>query len=177
MKLRGLGLVLAAWALACGALVTKGLAPPGESNKGARLSDAPSMNGASAGAAADASTASVSGSSDASAVSTMPPMPNCAPGGPGLTDCGESHESCCTSLPVPGGTFYRTYKNTGHGPTGKADPATVSSFRLDKYLVTVGRFRQFVNARLAGYVPCQPPTNEECRTDARVPGVRSLRAG
>jgi formylglycine-generating enzyme required for sulfatase activity len=27
-----------------------------------------------------------------------------------------------------------------------ADPATVSSFRLDKYPVTVGRFRQFVNA-------------------------------
>ncbi len=27
-----------------------------------------------------------------------------------------------------------------------ADPATVSSFLLDKYLVTVGRFRQFVNA-------------------------------
>ncbi len=27
-----------------------------------------------------------------------------------------------------------------------ADPATVSGFRLDKYLVTVGRFRQFVNA-------------------------------
>jgi formylglycine-generating enzyme required for sulfatase activity len=32
------------------------------------------------------------------------------------------------------------------GPTGEADPATVSGLRLDKYLVTVGRFRQFVNA-------------------------------
>jgi|HubBroStandDraft_1064217.scaffolds.fasta_scaffold03747_8 sulfatase modifying factor 1 len=44
------------------------------------------------------------------------------------------------------------------GPTGEADPATVSSFRLDKYLVTVGRFRQFVNAVLppdggAGWLP------------------------
>jgi formylglycine-generating enzyme required for sulfatase activity len=28
----------------------------------------------------------------------------------------------------------------------QADPATVSTFRLDKYLVTVGRFRQFVSA-------------------------------
>src|SRR4029077_1898672 len=36
--------------------------------------------------------------------------------------------------------------NSGSGPTGEADPATVSSFRLDKYLVTVGRFRRFVNA-------------------------------
>jgi formylglycine-generating enzyme required for sulfatase activity len=31
------------------------------------------------------------------------------------------------------------------GPTSFADPATVSSFRLDKYLVTVGRFRQYLN--------------------------------
>jgi len=41
------------------------------------------------------------------------------------------------------------------GATGTSDPATVSSFRLDKYLVTVGRFRQFVNAwnEGAGYTP------------------------
>jgi len=41
------------------------------------------------------------------------------------------------------------------GPTGEADPATVSTFRLDKYLVTVGRFRQFVSAWKggAGYMP------------------------
>ena len=46
---------------------------------------------------------------------------------------------------MTGGTYYRTYTNAGSGPTGEADPATVSSFRLDKYLVTVGRFRQFVS--------------------------------
>jgi formylglycine-generating enzyme required for sulfatase activity len=49
-------------------------------------------------------------------------------------------------LEVPGGTYYRTYTNSGSGPTGEADPATVRGFRLDKYLVTVGRFRQFVAA-------------------------------
>jgi formylglycine-generating enzyme required for sulfatase activity len=53
---------------------------------------------------------------------------------------------------VPGGTYNRTYTNTGTGPTGEADPATVSGFRLDKYLVTVGRFRQFVNGG-AGHFP------------------------
>ena len=53
---------------------------------------------------------------------------------------------------VPGGTFYRTYTNDGGGATGLADPATVSSFRLDKYDVTVGRFRQFVNAWKNGAV-------------------------
>jgi sulfatase modifying factor 1 len=63
-----------------------------------------------------------------------------------LTDCGANRESCCTSLAVPGGTYFRTYTNSGSGPTGEGDPATVSSFRLDKYAVTVGRFLQFVNA-------------------------------
>jgi sulfatase modifying factor 1 len=72
-----------------------------------------------------------------------------------MTNCGASSESCCTSLEVAGGTFYRTYTNSGSGPTAEADPASVSGFRLDKYLVTVGRFRRFVNAWNggAGYAP------------------------
>jgi formylglycine-generating enzyme required for sulfatase activity len=87
------------------------------------------------------------------------PGPHCAPGGPGLSNCGVSQdESCCTSLEVPGGVYYRTYDldplgggNDWAAPeggvaTGLADPATVSTFRLDKYDVTVGRFRQFIDA-------------------------------
>jgi sulfatase modifying factor 1 len=77
--------------------------------------------------------------------------PSCAPGGPGMTNCGpggSGTESCCASSEVEGGTYYRTYTNTGGGATGEADPATVSGFRMDKYLVTVGRFRQFVNVVL-----------------------------
>ena len=40
-------------------------------------------------------------------------------------------------------------------PAPDSDPATVSDFRLDKYPVTLGRFRQFVNAwnSGSGYVP------------------------
>lgn len=75
-----------------------------------------------------------------------------------MTNCGPNGDDCCcTSLEVASGTYYRTYTNSGSGPTGEADLATVSSFRLDKYLVTVGRFRQFVNAWNggAGYMP--PP--------------------
>jgi formylglycine-generating enzyme required for sulfatase activity len=80
---------------------------------------------------------------------------SCATSGAGLTNCGASSESCCTSLMVAGGTYFRTYTNSGSGPTGEADAATVSGFRLDKYLVTVGRFRQFVNAwnNGSGYMP------------------------
>ena len=72
-----------------------------------------------------------------------------------MTNCGASSESCCTSLEVTGGTYSRTYTNSGSGPTGTADPATVSGFRLDKYEVTVGRFRQFVSTWNggSGYTP------------------------
>jgi len=69
---------------------------------------------------------------------------SCQASGDGLSNCGSASESCCTSLEVPGGTYYRTYDNDGSGATKEADPATVSGFRLDKYDVTVGRFRQFV---------------------------------
>ncbi len=57
-------------------------------------------------------------------------MTDCGPGGSGT-------ESCCTSLEVTGGTFYRTYDDTDAwqspatlapdgGPIDEADPATVS---------------------------------------------------
>jgi len=81
--------------------------------------------------------------------------PSCRSGGEGMTNCGSTGESCCTSMTVTGGTFYRTYANAGGAPSGEADPATVSSFELDKYEVTVGRFRQFVTAWNGGtgYTP------------------------
>jgi formylglycine-generating enzyme required for sulfatase activity len=85
---------------------------------------------------------------------TAPP-PSCAQAGPGTTTCGASSESCCTNLPVAGGSYDRTYANPGSGPTGESDPSSVSEFRLDKYEVTVGRFRAFVAAWNggAGYTP------------------------
>jgi formylglycine-generating enzyme len=45
---------------------------------------------------------------------------------------------------VPGGTYYRSYD--GVTLTNKSFPATVSSFNMDIYEVTVGRFRKFVDA-------------------------------
>jgi len=80
---------------------------------------------------------------------------SCAPSDAGSTGCGPSQESCCTSLEVPCGAYYRTYTNDGSGATGEANPAAISGFRLDKYLVTVGRFRQFLTAWNggSGYTP------------------------
>ena len=62
--------------------------------------------------------------------------------------CGASgNDSCCNSPLVPGGTFFRSYDPVGDVDSGnKQFPATVSSFRLDKYEVTMERFRVFVMA-------------------------------
>lgn len=62
-------------------------------------------------------------------------------------------DDCCKSLAVPAGTFNRgydgiLYKEADH-------PATLSGFRLDKYEVTVGRFRAFVEAGMG--TQQQPP--------------------
>lgn len=62
--------------------------------------------------------------------------------------CGPTGTSpCCGSPLVPGGTFYRSFDyGTDNWFATMTNPATVSDFRLDAYEVTVGRFRQFVNA-------------------------------
>ncbi len=103
----------------------------------------------------DSSGGADSGSSSADASDSSPL--SCAPGGAGMTDCGSDGESCCASLEVTGGTYGRTYTSGDDGGTVQGDPATVSSFRLDKYEVTIGRFRQFVSAwdGGAGYAPSE----------------------
>lgn len=83
------------------------------------------------------------GSSNSKTIS--PPAPPVV-GGNGVVDCGPgSNGNCAASLLVPGGTFHRGTDNSA--------PATVSSFRLDKYEVTVGRFRKFLTAWTGGWRP------------------------
>lgn len=53
--------------------------------------------------------------------------------------CGPNgDESCCSITTLPGGTYYRS-----NDPTA---PATVSEFHLDRFEITVGRFRKFMEA-------------------------------
>jgi len=82
---------------------------------------------------------------------------SCATPGDGRTNCGASGtESCCTSLLVTGNSsasFSRSYDGISTGFTDSKWKAQVSSFRLDKYEVTVGRFRQYVAAVIAGWTP------------------------
>jgi sulfatase modifying factor 1 len=110
--------------------------------------------------------------SDASDAASALPCPTCPPAscalqqGLGLSSCGPLHENCCTSILVPGGSFYRSYDGVSC-PGGEAsalppdlgcytsatDPATVSDFRLDKFKVTAARFQNFMEAVDGGWRP------------------------
>jgi formylglycine-generating enzyme required for sulfatase activity len=80
--------------------------------------------------------------------------PSCIPAGAGTSACGgNAVVSCCDSPEVPGATFYRSYDGISSGYTSTAFPATVSTLRIDRFEVTVGRFRQFVSAWDAGWRP------------------------
>jgi len=102
-----------------------------------------STHGGSAGAAA--STGGEAGALSSECLTTgggAPPScrdlpPTCGPSG---------DQSCCDSVPVPGGQFNRI-NDTRY-------PATVSSFRLDRYEVTVGRYERFL-ACYPGNLPAE----------------------
>jgi formylglycine-generating enzyme len=104
----------------------------------------PSVDSGMGGAPVDSGTRSA----DAAPTGVVIPE-SCLPGGSGLSNCGAGGtgvESCCASLEVPSGTYDRTYTSRADGGAmGLRDPASVSGFRLDKFLVTVGRFRQYVS--------------------------------
>lgn len=103
---------------------------------------------------------------------------SCADEGPGRSNCGvNADESCCDSPLVSGGTYFRTYENYGDGPTAQADEATITSFRLDKYEVSVGRFRRFVEYLSNGGAPPEAGSGKhthvnggEGLTDSGAPG-------
>jgi sulfatase modifying factor 1 len=81
-----------------------------------------------------------------------PTPPSCAdPPSEGAARCGPDGDSCCASPRVPGGRFARS--DDGATNPSRSDIATVSPFRLDRYEVTVGRFRRFVGAVVTGYAP------------------------
>lgn len=61
-------------------------------------------------------------------------------------DCGPSDdETCCSNPPVSGGTFTRNYDNVTLADNSDRS-AAVSNFHMNKYEVTVERFRKFIAA-------------------------------
>ncbi len=86
------------------------------------------------------------------------------------TTCGPaSNEDCCsTATPIPGGTFYRGYDVAADGMyPDMSYPATVSPFMLDRFEVTVGRFRKFVEAGMG--TQTNPPAGG-AGAHAKIPG-------
>jgi formylglycine-generating enzyme len=91
--------------------------------------------------------------------SDAPPQPLAASCIGLATTCGvNGSDSCCNSPSVPGGTYYRGFDRAGDNNSGfQNSPATISTFRLDKYEVTVGRFRKFVLAGMGTQASPPPP--------------------
>ena len=80
--------------------------------------------------------------------------------------CGpNADEDCCsTATPIPGGTFFRSYDVASDGMyPSMIYPATVSPFMLDRFEVTVGRFRKFVEVGM-GTRESPPPAGDGART-------------
>ncbi|AKT39351.1 DNRLRE domain-containing protein [Chondromyces crocatus] len=75
---------------------------------------------------------------------------SCQSGAPGAgNNCSSAgNDNCCAVHNIPGGTF-----NRANDPTL---PATVSGFAMDKYPITTGRFRAFLDA--GGGTQVNPPT-------------------
>jgi sulfatase modifying factor 1 len=133
-----------------------GLAPPDAANldASAALADASlptdgsALDGSFSPLAPDAATA------DAGLADALPPLDVVVPvlppttatmTGPGLDTCGVTPGPCAQTLGVPGGTYAVSISS--------GTPATVSPYRLDKFKVTVGRFRKFTEAWLGGWRP------------------------
>ncbi|HEX2873877.1 MAG TPA: SUMF1/EgtB/PvdO family nonheme iron enzyme [Polyangiaceae bacterium] len=93
----------------------------------------------SSAAAAGAGVAGNAGEASGGAGTVDPcPQGGCFQSCSGLTGSECQGESCCETLPVEGGTFEQ----------GEPDAfsSTVDAYALDKYEVSVARFRNFVNA-------------------------------
>jgi formylglycine-generating enzyme required for sulfatase activity len=97
--------------------------------------------------------------------------PSCAGGD---STCGPQRlDNCCESIVIPGGAFYRNDDEGTH--TNHDAPATVSDFRLDRFEVTVKRFRAFLNhdPRFlpdgAGANPHAPGTGWQSSWNANLP--------
>lgn len=160
---------LALWTLACGGKVGNGEDSGASATSSGGIAGSAVASGSGRGHGAGQPAGDMGGAAGAPAIGTggrggsggdgattgrggrLAPSPSCD----GLpASCGPSaNESCCTSPIVTGGTFYRGYDGVSFGYKDRLYPATVSDFRLDRYEITVGRFRKFVVAWKAGWRP------------------------
>ncbi len=110
-----------------------GGAGPRGGSSGETTSGSSGGGGVSTAGAAGAGQSAAGAGATAGEPTTGPPSCN------GMTGTECQGDDCCASPLVPGGTFERTAFVTF--------TATVSSFRLDKFEVTVARYRNFLSVR------------------------------
>jgi formylglycine-generating enzyme required for sulfatase activity len=118
---------------------------------GAAGSGSDGAAGTSDGGATDTASDAASDATSDGGIVFGTPGPSCT----GLTTKCQG-ESCCTNIVIPGGKFMmgRSASGTDACPAGATcddneqpeHEVTVASFTLDRYEVTVGRFRKFVEA-------------------------------
>jgi formylglycine-generating enzyme required for sulfatase activity len=100
---------------------------------------------AGSGGNAASSASSAGGACGSGGGNSIATPTSCKTAAPGTgADCGVCPVSCCDSPVVQGGDFKRSYD--GQMLLDDTAPAHVSTFHLDRFEVTVGRFRAFVNA-------------------------------
>lgn len=111
--------------------------------------------------------------------------PSCGTAGNGTTSCGPGQtDNCCTTLPVPGGSF----RDVSLSPTSGGAAVTVSPYKLDKYEITVGRMRAFLaskNYNLRGSPPAAgaganpkiPGSGWQSAWNDRLPGSKAEVSG
>jgi len=109
----------------------------------------PVVYGIDSGSDASGPPPSSTGGVDAGGVTVPAQFASCA----GLPKtCGDDgYTDCCDAPLVPGGTFLRDYD--GKDFTDNSFKAAVHPFLLDRFEVTVGRFRSFVAAYAKGWRP------------------------
>jgi formylglycine-generating enzyme len=105
------------------------------------------------GTSSEAAAGGLGGQSGSTGNDAGPTPPSCV----SLPEtCGPGQSGpCCESPLVPGGTYLRSYDGWSTWGKEPNHPATVSGFLLDRYEVTVGRFRRFVEAGMGTQV--SPP--------------------
>jgi formylglycine-generating enzyme required for sulfatase activity len=124
----GVGGATLAFVASSGACGSFGAAPESLADGGTLSMDGALDGGRAEGSVEEAGCVRVNGSAGAGP-SCSALAPTCGP---------DERGDCCAWNEVEGGTFYRS--------DNPDFPATVCSFRLDTYEITVGRFRKFVEA-------------------------------
>jgi sulfatase modifying factor 1 len=145
-----------------GAGTTSGGGEPGEDAGAGQAGDGAGSGGDGGGQAGDGAAGWESGwggqSGEGGASAPGPTPPSCHGA---VKSCGPNgDDDCCASTLLPATSFGEFAR--GNDPLY---PATLSDFRLDRYEVTVGRFRKFADAYAAGFRPAEGSGKNENNSD------------